>query len=567
MSWVDELSDSFEPRRFIHDLVALSALPDLWCDFNSQQMAESVAGRLASTLDEGFIYVRSLEQHGDQPFEVMHAGPGLAAELELLRPSLLSQFSDHPIGAITLPNLGMHLRVESIPVGLDGNAVLVAGDSCPHFPTEAQRILFKIGADQLATGLHLCRAETSLSRFTTLVANSSELIGFASLDGWPHYLNSAGMKLVGLESLEQLYRTHLLDFISPADRGRARDEIWPMVMQAGRWVGELALHHFGTGASMPFLVDWMRIDDPHTGKPMNHATVSRDLSAEKASDAQLRYLNATLEQRVLERTDELADVNAKLITEVAEHQRADGELHELQFRYFYAARLTTAGQMAASLAHELNQPLTAVAASVTAAKRLLARSQLQSSDEIDEALGDATLQALRAGQIIQRLRGLLSRGETEPTVEDLSVLIREAAKFGIAAANGRSLKVILLLDPDIRPVLCDRVQIQQVIVNLLKNAAEAIGTTRPGVIRIEARQLDERQVEVAVSDNGPGLPQLILDRPFEPFISTKSDGMGLGLSICRSIVEAHRGKLSAEPAPDGGTIFRFSLSALPHENS
>jgi C4-dicarboxylate-specific signal transduction histidine kinase len=222
--------------------------------------------------------------------------------------------------------------------------------------------------------------------------------------------------------------------------------------------------------------------------------------------------------------------------------------------------------MAAALAHELNQPLTATSASVNAVKRLIERSTFQTPDGVIDGLDEASDQVLRAGQIIRRLRDLVTRGETQQKREDLETLARESSSLALAGPKGHTLKLIFRLDPGASQVLCNRVQIQQVLVNLVRNAADAIGATRPGVITISTKLFDAENVEVAVADNGPGLPQIVLDRPFEAFVSTKPDGMGLGLTICRSIVESHGSRLTTEPNPDGGTIFRFTLARANHSS-
>ena len=161
---------------------------------------------------------------------------------------------------------------------------------------------------------------------------------------------------------------HVLDFVSSRDRKIVQDEVWPLVLRAGRWKGELDLRHFGSGMPIAFLIDCFRIDDPRTGEPMNVATVSRDLTAQKNSEAALRHLNETLERRVKERTFELADANRRLLAEKLEREQADLRFQRLQNELSRAARLTAAGQMAAALAHEISQPLTAVVNSVSEAK-------------------------------------------------------------------------------------------------------------------------------------------------------------------------------------------------------
>jgi PAS domain S-box-containing protein len=565
MPWIDTLSDAKDLRRCIRDLITLSALPTIWNQYDPSRIADSAAAALVSILDVELVYVRIHGKRGDAGVEVLRNGDSLKADLGSVRAALERHLPDQPIEETT--ELGSiangTLRLASVPLGLHSNGVLVAGDSRPYFPTELQRLLLRVASNEMAIALDRWQAEIDEFRFASLVANSPDFIGFATLAGWPLYLNPAGMKLVGAENIEEVYRTHLLDFLFETDRVRAQREIWPWVMQNGHWSGELNFRHFRTGGAIPFLVDWIRIDDSRSGIPMNFATVSRDLTEQKLAEGELRLLNATLEQRVVQRTEELAEANEMLLKEIKEHERADAELQELQFKFFHAARLTTAGHMAAGLAHELNQPLAAGAASVNAAKRLINSSNLRRPDGLDESLNDASEQILRAGKIIRRLRDMLLSGETEQSVQDLSVIVQQGSELALAGYNNSAFKLRINIDRDSTWVIANRVQVQQVLVNLVRNAIEAIGTTRPCSVTITARLIDAESVEVVVADNGPGLPQHVLTRLFEPFVSTKPNGMGLGLSICRSIIEAHGGVLSADPNPGGGTIFRFTLAAAP----
>jgi C4-dicarboxylate-specific signal transduction histidine kinase len=334
-------------------------------------------------------------------------------------------------------------------------------------------------------------------------------------------------------------------------------------MQQGRWSGEVVFRHFKTGEAIPFLVDWFRIDDPRTGRPMNIATVSRDLRAQKRAEAELRDLNDTLEQRVAERTRDLERAHEKLVAETSERERADARLQELQLELFHAARLSVAGQMGAALAHEINQPLTATANSINAARRLLAATGSGDVSTLKDVMEEAAEQALRGGQIVRRLRAFVTRGETEKHLENLPTLIKEASGLALIGISSLGVQVEFRFDPNAPDVFADRVQIQQVLVNLMRNAFEAMAQTENRQLVISTTRIDHATVEVMVADSGPGLPDDIVRHLFEPFFSTREDGMGLGLSICRSIVEAHGGALNGEPNPGGGTIFRFTLSALP----
>jgi PAS domain S-box-containing protein len=255
----------------------------------------------------------------------------------------------------------------------------------------------------------------------------------------------------------------------------------------------------------------------------------------------------------------------------AELRESEARFRELQAKLLHVSRLSAAGEMAAALAHELNQPLTAVAGAVRAAWRMLAASAPDRPPppaEVREALDLAAEQSLRAGQIIKRLRGLVAKGEAqELRGEDLPRLVEEAAALALAGGKANGVAIAFRLDPALPPVLVDRIQIEQVLVNLVRNAFEAMsddagdggGTARRELV-VAATPAGPGSVVVSVADTGPGLAPEVAGRPFEPFASTKPEGMGVGLAICRTIVEAHGGRIWAESNPSG-TVFRFTLPA------
>ena len=220
--------------------------------------------------------------------------------------------------------------------------------------------------------------------------------------------------------------------------------------------------------------------------------------------------------------------------------------------------------MAAALAHELNQPLTAILSNAHAGERYLAQGA-PPLDEIREILQDVVGDARRAGEVIQRLRSLLRKEEARFSPLDVNQVIREMAVLVHTDAILRNLAIDLELAPDLSPVQGDRVQLQQVLLNLVLNGMEAMGPSGEGQrIVIHTLQTGEA-VRVAVRDQGPGIPADELPRIFDTFYTTKPNGMGMGLPISRSIVEAHGGRLWAENNPDRGATFAFTLPASPPE--
>lgn len=251
------------------------------------------------------------------------------------------------------------------------------------------------------------------------------------------------------------------------------------------------------------------------------------------------------------------------VRDLTEHQQTQARLQELQAELVHVSRLTAMGEMASALAHELNQPLAAISNYMKGSRRLLSEIADPNAAKIESAMDRAAEQALRAGQIIRRLRDFVARGESEKRVESLSKLIEEAGALGLAGAREQNVQLRFTLNPDADLVLADRVQIQQVLVNLFRNALEAMAQSpRRELIATNTKVADD-MIEVEVSDTGSGFQDDVLPNLFQTFFTTKETGMGVGLSISRSIIEAHGGRMWAENNAAGGATFRFTLPAAP----
>lgn len=246
-------------------------------------------------------------------------------------------------------------------------------------------------------------------------------------------------------------------------------------------------------------------------------------------------------------------------------KESQARLQELHSELLHVSRLSAMGEMASALAHELNQPLAAISNYMKGSRRLLAASPDLNASKIEAALDKTAEQAIRAGQIIRRLRGFVARTESERGVESVARLIDEAAALGLIGARERGVSLKSELDPANDLVFADRVQIQQVLVNLFRNATEAMAeSARRELIVSNSRILGE-MIEIVVSDTGIGLTETVLSNLFQPFYTTKETGMGVGLSISRSIIEAHGGRMRAERNKAGGATFRLTLPTAPRE--
>jgi signal transduction histidine kinase len=245
----------------------------------------------------------------------------------------------------------------------------------------------------------------------------------------------------------------------------------------------------------------------------------------------------------------------------AERALRNRQLTELQSELIHVSRLTELGQMVSALAHEVNQPLTAAASYVRAGRRLVHASE---TGKADEALQKAIDQVTRASQVIQRLRQFVRKAEAQRGPEDVRQVVEEAAALALLGAEGRGVHLEMDLAPDTPLIFVDKVQIQQVLVNLIRNAVEAMQASPRRELLIRTGMSGEGMVEVGVADSGPGLAPEMREKLFQPFVTTKAAGMGVGLSICRGIVEAHGGRMWLADHSEGAD-FRFTLPVAEQE--
>jgi two-component system, LuxR family, sensor kinase FixL len=255
------------------------------------------------------------------------------------------------------------------------------------------------------------------------------------------------------------------------------------------------------------------------------------------------------------------------IRDLTERQQTEARLQELQSELVHMSRLTAMGEMASALAHELNQPLSAIANYMKGSRRLLANSSDDSASLVRDAMDKAADQALRAGEIIRRLRDFVARGESERRVEDVKKLVEEASALALVGAKDKGVRVRFSFAPGFDFVLADKVQVQQVLLNLMRNAIEAMEDSPTRELLIATAPAQGGLIEVSVADTGAGIAPEINAQLFQPFVTTKRTGMGVGLSISRTIIEAHGGSISARPNAGGGTVFSFTLPAVTKEEA
>ena len=245
--------------------------------------------------------------------------------------------------------------------------------------------------------------------------------------------------------------------------------------------------------------------------------------------------------------------------DLTETRRTESRTQQLQTELAHISRLSALGEMGSALAHELNQPLAAIGNYITGSRRLLADVPGPAAAKVEGALERAAEQVMRAGQIIRRLRDFVSRRAVERKPERVSKLVEEASALGLVGAREKGITLLYKLDPAHDLVLADRVQIEQVLVNLLRNGLDAMEASERRELTVASRLSSPGAVEIAVSDTGSGISADAMARLFDPFFTTKAAGLGVGLSISRGIVEAHGGHMWAENNEGGGATFRFTL--------
>lgn len=364
---------------------------------------------------------------------------------------------------------------------------------------------------------------------------------------------------------QNAYDAVLLDLSLPDSIGldtlrqviRANPDV-PIVVLSGLHDVEVALEAVQTGAQ-----DYL-VKGQSGGELI--ARAARYAIRRKQAEIELRKARDELERRVAERTADLTAANEQLRREIESRRQAEDRERQRLLEIAHVSRLSTMGELATEIAHELNQPLTAIATYSDACARLF-RSENWRREDLIAALENISAQARRAGEVIRRVRSYVRKEESRRAPADINEIVREVVPLAQTEARWRNVVIQIDLAQALPPLMADRILIEQVILNLVRNAIEAMDAVEENgrTVTIQTAAGANGAVEVAVRDTGPGLSPEIAARLFAPFFTTKPNGMGMGLSISQSIVQAHGGNLWASPNHPCGAVFRFSLPAHTRE--
>lgn len=281
---------------------------------------------------------------------------------------------------------------------------------------------------------------------------------------------------------------------------------------------------------------------------------SEEVLARVKTHLNLYHLQQGLESRVSARTLELIDTNKAL-------RKAEEETAQQRERLARLARIQVAGEMATSFAHEVNQPLAAIESYAQAGLQRL-ETDPDNIAKLEELLDKIRNQANRAGAVIEHLRAMVKKHETRNVIVDVNDLLNESVGLAEIEIASCGCRVKVIIEHELPEIEVDKIQIQQVILNLIRNAVDAVCDLKEEekkLLVVQSSLNDKKEVEVSVTDNGKGVPDSDIEKLFNPFFTTKETGMGIGLSICRSIIEGHSGKIWYSSNPVGGAIFHFSL--------
>jgi C4-dicarboxylate-specific signal transduction histidine kinase len=283
-------------------------------------------------------------------------------------------------------------------------------------------------------------------------------------------------------------------------------------------------------------------------------------SRRRQAEDSLKHARDALEAKVEERTAELKRRNEELLLQIAERKHAEGSLLATQAELARVARVAIIGELTASIAHEVNQPLAGIVANADACLAWLSKPQ-PNLDEAKKAASSMILAATRASEVIARIRSLITKAAPERLKLNINEVIEEAVALARTETMNNNVSVVTELASDLPIVLGDRIQLQQVILNLAMNGIAAMSSMndRPRRLLIRSQTQDADRVLVAVQDSGTGMTPDVVARLFEPFFTTKSQGIGMGLPISRSIIEGHGGRLWAESTVSQGSTFQFTL--------
>ena len=564
-------------QRCVNDLVSALALPAMWSGGEPSQIVHTLLDALLRMLQLDLVYVRLKETGGQAPIEMVRFAQ---SQKHIAPPHEIGDVLKQWLGTapqewpplIRNPLEDRDISIVPLGLGLQGElGVLVAGSERGDFPRQTEELILSVAANQASIGLQEARLRSEQKR----VASELDL--------------RVAQRTTELAAANEELRKEIADRKHAEEDLRSSEEKHRVIVEAAHDVvvsmdekGAILLANPATrrifgydpveivGKPMTMLMPEMMRKLHENGFRRYLATGKRHLNWQGVEVTAQRKDGQEFPVEVSfgELTSDGHKVFTGFIRDISERKQAEDRLRAsernlqtTQAELARVSRLTTMGELAASIAHEVNQPLTAVINNGSACLRLLANNNLE-PEVLRRALEGIIADGTRASTVLARIRAFIKKEPAEKSELDINEVIQEVLVLAGRELYENQVLPDHQLKTDLPSVLADRVQLQQVLLNLIMNGIEAMAavTDRPRLLGVQSRIDESGDVLVAVSDSGTGFG-LELDRVFNPFFTTKANGMGMGLSISRSLVESHGGRLWAAPNSPHGAVFSFTLPA------
>ena len=552
-------------QRCMNDLVSLLALPAIWCGSEPLQIVQTLLDVLLNMLGLDFAYGRLSESFAATPVEILrtaeHSKINLPAqELRSMLGHALAAYTQESLAQIK-SRLGLdNISIFPALLGVQGEiGVIVVGSERVDFPSQTESLLLSVATNQASIGLQEVRL---LSEQTRIARELDRRVAERTAEL--------------AEANEELRVAHAQVLRS--------EERWRSVFEnsavgvaltdlSGRFVATNPVYQKMLGYTEDELQQLTFLDITHEEDIENNRSLIRDLLDRKSPQFQIekRYRRKDGQPvwvrnnvSVVPGTDWMPGFLMALSEDITQRKSSEEALARARSDLAKVARITSLGVVTASIAHEVNQPLSGIITNAGTGLRMLSADP-PNIDGARETIRRTLRDGNRAADVITRLRTLYSKKEPSRESMDLNEATQEVAALSLSELQAGRVVLRYELADDLPPVVGDRVQLQQVILNLLRNAADAMSTIedRPRELLIRTERDEGNQVRLSVKDSGIGFAPQAADKIFDSFYTTKTDGMGMGLSISRSIIEAHEGRLWAAPNDGHGATFSIAIPGAP----